>query len=122
MTLMQEIRGELAYHAGLSAEMQIARVYQAQGFVLRDARWRDGAGEIDLVMSRPGLLVFVEVKKARDFATAASRLTAQQMKRIYSAAEAYLLAMDNPPEEARIDAALVDATGAWEIIENAYVS
>ncbi|MEX0281514.1 MAG: YraN family protein [Arenibacterium sp.] len=120
MTMMREIRGELAYHAGLSAEMQIAKYYTAQGYELLEQRWRGGAGEIDLILANSRCVVFVEVKKARDLATAASRITMRQLQRIYVSAEEYILAMRNPPLEARIDAALVDGTGAFDVIENAY--
>jgi putative endonuclease len=36
--------------------------YRACGFRCRDRRWRRGGGEIDLIVARPGLLVFAEVK------------------------------------------------------------
>jgi len=36
--------------------------YRVHGFQCRDRRWRRAGGEIDLVVQRPGLTVFVEVK------------------------------------------------------------
>jgi putative endonuclease len=42
---------------------ELALAYlRALGFVCRDRRWRRGGGEIDLVMQRADLTVFVEVK------------------------------------------------------------
>ena len=120
MTMMREIRGEMAYHAGLSAEKQIARHYMSCGYKLLEERWRGSGGEVDLILANSQRVVFVEVKKARDMATAASRVTTAQLRRIFASAEEYLFNMTNPPDEARIDAALVDATGACDVIENAY--
>ena len=120
MTMMREIRGEIAYHAGLSAEKQIAKYYISRGYKLLEERWRGSGGEVDLILANSQRVVFVEVKKARDMATAASRVTTAQLRRIFASAEEYLFNMTNPPDEARIDAALVDATGACDVIENAY--
>lgn len=116
----RNFRGETAYHAGLSAESQIARDYQVRGYRLLKERWRGAAGEIDLIVANRDCVVFVEVKKARDFATAAARITRRQMDRIAGSAEEYLAKMPDAPAGARIDAALVNDTGFFEIVENAF--
>jgi len=113
--------GSVGYHAGRSAEAIAARNYQRRGWRLREERWRGTAGEIDLILEKPGEIVFVEVKKSRDFATAAARLSTRQQGRIYAAAGSYLgLLPTGQDTEARIDVALVDGVGAVEIIENAF--
>ncbi len=114
--------GAVSYHAGLAAEDIVARHYERQGFALRERRWRNAGGEIDLIFERAGALVFVEVKKARDFAMAAARITRRQIERIYASAGGYLACMPNGMNtDSRFDAALVNGTGAVEIVENAFV-
>lgn len=111
--------GAVSYHAGVAAEEAVGRLYEAAGYTLAARRWRSGAGEIDLIARRGDLVVFVEVKCGRDFAAAVARLGPRQLGRIAQSAEAFLanepLGTDTP---CRIDAALVDRSGACEIIEN----
>lgn len=112
--------GVLGYCAGLAAEDIVAQNYTRRGFHLKAQRWRNSAGEIDLIMGRCDLTVFVEVKKSRDFATAAARLSKRQMRRIAAGADCYLAGTpDGLNTNARIDVALVDGSGAVEVLENA---
>lgn len=108
------------YHAGLSAELAVARHYLDRGAQLRETRWRGRCGEIDLILSEGDRVVFVEVKKSRTHAAAVQRITARQLGRILRSAEDYL---GHCPKgaltEARLDVALVDAQGVIEIIPNA---
>ncbi|MEY8838840.1 YraN family protein [Cribrihabitans sp. XS_ASV171] len=114
-------RGETGYHAGLSAEERVAQHYQQRGLSVACRRWRGGGGEIDLIVRDGEIVIFVEVKKSRDFARAAERLSARQMARIHASATEFL---DGEPRgsltPARFDVALVDGMGAMEIVENAF--
>ncbi|MCP5038262.1 MAG: hypothetical protein GY945_11760 [Rhodobacteraceae bacterium] len=113
--------GKTSYLAGLSAEEIVARDYQARGNQIAAKRWRGTRGEIDLVARDDDGLVFIEVKKARDFARAAERLSQAQMKRIYAAASEFLASEpmgQNTP--VRFDVALVNASGQMQVIENAF--
>jgi len=113
--------GSVCYHAGLAAEDIVARNYSDRGFVLKAARWRGQGGEIDLIVEDADTLVFVEVKKSRDFASAAARLSRRQMQRIYASADGYLGESERGLDSnARFDVALVDQGGAVEILENAF--
>ncbi|MEM0949258.1 MAG: YraN family protein [Pseudomonadota bacterium] len=112
--------GLTAYRSGLAAEDAVWRHYARRGYALAARRWRSKAGEIDLITRKDGMVIFTEVKHARDFATAAARLGPRQLGRIVRSAEAYLA--DEPralDTVARIDVALVDGSGRIEIIENA---
>ena len=123
--------GRTSYHAGGVAEDGVWQDYMRRGHTLAARRWRPaggqrshaGAGEIDLIARKDGMVIFVEVKRARDFATAAARLGGRQMARIARSAEAFLggepQGTDTP---ARFDVALVDGTGRIEIIENAFAA
>jgi len=113
--------GLVSYQAGLCAEDIVARQYGERGFDLRAKRWRGAAGEIDLIVEDDDTLVFIEVKKSRDFATAAARVSRRQMQRIYASADGYLGETDRGMNtNARFDVALVDQRGAVEILENAF--
>jgi len=112
---------QMCYHAGLSAELQIAQDYERRGFVVTHNRWRGDAGEIDLITRDASGLVFVEVKKSRSIARAAERLNRRQMARIYASAEQFLAGEpDGQLTNVRFDVALVDDAGRFEIIENAF--
>lgn len=113
--------GAVAFHSGMAAEESVARRYLAEGMDERARRWRGPGGEIDLILGDGERLIFVEVKKARDFAAAAARVTQRQQRRIYASAGAYLADMPKGQDtEARFDVALVDCNGEVEILENAF--
>ena len=119
--LARQHQGQMAYHGGMAAEQTIAQDYERRGFELANRRWRGQGGEIDLVLRDGASLIFVEVKKARDFARAAASLSARQMQRIYLAAEEFLAGEPNGSlTEVRFDVALVDNHGQTQIIENAF--
>ncbi|MEE9387018.1 MAG: YraN family protein [Paracoccaceae bacterium] len=113
--------GAVSYHAGLAAEAQVAADYVRRGYAMCQQRWRSQGGEIDLIARDGDGYIFVEVKKSRNFARAVERLSQRQLQRIYNAANEFIgqmpLGLNTP---ARIDVALVDASGQIEIIENAY--
>ena len=113
--------GATGFHAGHVAEEIVARDYLGRDHLIEARRWRCSAGEIDLVMRRDEMLVFVEVKKSRSFARAVKSLSAAQIARICSAAEFYLA---QTPRGAltpvRFDLATVDQYGAVDVIENAF--
>lgn len=112
--------GQVSYLSGLTAEEQVARRYADRGLALCETRWRGPGGEIDLIFRDGTQLVFVEVKKARDHASAAARVTPRQLARIAASAEAYAARMPGGIGTGlRIDVALVDARGRIEVIENA---
>ena len=113
--------GRISYLAGLSAEDHVARDYQARGLPITAKRWRGSRGEIDLIARDGDGLIFIEVKKSRDFIRAAERLIHAQMKRIYGAASEFLAGEpmgQNTP--VRFDVALVNQSGKMEVIENAF--
>ncbi len=120
-TQTRKRRGRRSYNAGRAAEEIALRSFEAAGYELAEARWRGEAGEIDLILKRGDLTVFVEVKRARCFASAAQRIRPEQMTRIAQAAEEYAGRLaQGRLSEMRIDVALVNEIGACEIIENAF--
>ena len=114
-------RGALGHQAGLSAELRVARAYEARGCTVLQRRWRGAAGEIDLILRDGEALIFVEVKKSRSFARAAERLSIAQMHRIAAAAAEFLGSQPRGQlTDMRIDVALVDGSGEVRLLENAF--
>jgi len=115
--------GATSYHNGCAAESAVERQYGASGYTTLATRWRGGGGEIDLILGHPetGEVIFVEVKKSHDFAAAAARVSARQIGRIMTSAAQFLGTQPNGQNtEARFDVALVNQSGAVEILENAF--
>ncbi|MCK0137666.1 YraN family protein [Aliiroseovarius sp. F47248L] len=112
--------GLVSYLSGRAAEDAIATDYDRRGQPVEARRWRGKYGEVDLIARDGETVVFVEVKKSRDFLRAAQRITPAQLERIHATACEYL---ENEPKgqmtPCRFDMALVNAQGATEIIENA---
>jgi len=117
----RSVRSSVSYHAGQAAEQQVAVEYQRRGYTIAQHRWRGAGGEIDLIARDADGVVFIEVKKSASFDMAAARISPRQIDRIYASAAQFL---EHEPggqlTNARFDAALVDATGAVQIIENAF--
>lgn len=113
-------RGAIAYRTGLAAEETTARDYEARGGKIAARRWRGRSGEIDLIARQGDSVVFIEVKQARDFETAAQRLGDRQTQRLFSAAAEYLAGEPRGLDtQSRFDVALVDGAGHLMIMENA---
>lgn len=112
--------GKLSYLAGQSAEFQVAADYQRRGHQLLAQRWRGRAGEVDLIFSAGREVVFVEVKKARNFEAAALRISQRQQQRICLAAQEYLGTLPRGLlTPMRVDAAFVNGHGDVQVLENA---
>jgi putative endonuclease len=111
--------GKVSYLSGLAAEDAVARDYARRGHGLAARRWRGSRGELDLVLRDGEGLIVVEVKKARDFAAAASRITRHQLERIYGTVSEFVAGEPRGQlTDVRFDVALVDGTGRMEILEN----
>lgn len=112
--------GAVSYQAGNAAERQVASHYAGRGMTIAARRWRGQGGEIDLVARDGGALVFIEVKKSRNHARAAERLSMRQIQRLFDAAGEYMATCPAGLDtNARFDIALVDSVGRIEILENA---
>lgn len=114
--------GSVGYYAGLVAEDVVAHDYARRGRAVAARRWRGKGGEIDLIVRDGDCVVFVEVKKSRDFARAAGRLSRRQMDRLCVAATEFI---GTEPKgqltDMRFDLAMVNGQGAVQIIENAFM-
>lgn len=122
MNAQRSMTGRTAHLSGLAAEEGVLRHYLRAGLQIVARRWRGRGGEIDLIARSSDGYVFIEVKAARDLATAAERLSTRQMGRLALAAQEFLGGvaggLANPM---RIDVALVDGQGRIEVCENAVI-
>lgn len=76
-----------AVRAGRLAEWLAAWMFRLQGFRVLGRNVRTPAGEIDLVVRRGKLVVFVEVKRRPDGGAALIALSREQQRRIGRAAQ-----------------------------------
>lgn len=119
---VRQYRGQLAHATGLAAEGQVLRHYLRAGLDIVAQRWRGQGAEIDLIARDGDRYVFIEVKAARSLATAATRLSMRQMRRLAAAAEEFLCGVSGGlGNELRFDVALVDRQGRIDIVENALI-
>lgn len=113
-------RGHRNFLSGMAAEAAVARTYEAAGMVVVQRRWRGRSGEVDLIVRNGAEIIFVEVKKSRDFARASEQLQPRQMSRLMRAGEEFVggepTGLLTPM---RFDVALMDDRGRIQILENA---
>ena len=79
-----------AFLRGVSAEGRASLYLAAKGYRTLARRWKSPAGELDLVVKRGKLIVFVEVKTSATLDSAAEPVLPGQRGRIPAAAEAWL--------------------------------
>lgn len=110
-----------AFLLGVSAESRASLFLSAKGYRTLAKRWKSSVGEIDLVVKRGQLIVFVEVKARAALDAAAEAVLPRQQRRIIAAAEAWLAAH---PEHAgydmRFDAILVAPGRMPQHIQSAF--
>ena len=112
----------VTHSAGKRAEW-LALVYLlCKGYRLVARRYKCPAGEVDLIVARRKLVVFVEVKFRADRNIAAFSITPEQQSRIIRAAQYWTVKNQrDKPEVMRFDVVLL-APWRWPLhIENAFV-
>jgi putative endonuclease len=104
---------QVAFRLGLSAETRAAALLLAKGYRIVARRWRCPVGEVDLVVRRGRVLVFVEVKARGHVDDAAEAVTPRQQRRIAAAAAAWLASHPHDADrDVRFDVVLV---APWRI-------
>ncbi len=96
--------------------------YRAAGYRIVAANWRCREGEVDLVVARGRLLVFVEVKARRTdrFGVPAEAVTPAKQRRLRVVAARYIEATGARPSALRFDVVSILA-GRLEVIEAAFL-
>ena len=105
---------------GARAERRAAWFYRLRFFRVVERNWRGGGGEIDLIVRRGALLVFVEVRFRGSGSLAAAHETIDSAKRarIVRAAEHYLLLEAKSNVVVRFDVIVFDATNGWRTMKH----
>lgn len=83
---------DTGYQKGLWAEWRAAAYFRLRGYRILVRRYKSKLGEIDLIVEKSGLLVFVEVKLRRTLDDAAEAIHFRNQSRVRAAAELYLQA------------------------------
>lgn len=80
------------HQLGQYAEKMAAHYLKSCGFLILDSRFRTPRGEVDLVVARGTLLIFVEVKAraSPSFGSGAEAVNALKLFRISRVAEEYI--------------------------------
>src|SRR5258708_27849069 len=108
---------------GKRGEALAASALEKAGYVIRERNWRCSAGEIGMVASQRGEIVFIEVRARADGLDAAlESIGARKRAKLIRLAEIYLQMHDLDDAAFRIDVIAVNlGSGATEtqIIENA---
>lgn len=90
---------------GAGYEQKAADFFRGLGFEILDRSWQAGHREIDLIVRKGNLVVFVEVKSASGnaFGHPVERVDKTKVRRLSSAAQQYLLAKDLEGVDLRFD-------------------
>lgn len=114
------MKRQLAEKSGRQGEMRAALWLRAKGWQVLDRRVRTGAGEIDLVVKRGGVVAFVEVKWRRRRADLDHAIDEHRLSRVAAAAEAVAHLYATKGEDIRIDVILLAPGSLPRHIANAW--
>ncbi len=96
-----------AFLLGHDAEFWAAALLMLKGYSIQARRFQAAGAEIDLIASRFGTLVFVEVKARASLDDALISISPEKLRRIARGARAYLGRLPRMPRTIRCDAILV---------------
>lgn len=106
---------------GRWGEARAATEYRRRGYAVLAQNWRTSAGELDLIVSRDGIIVFSEVKTRRSdrYGPAASAVGPEKQRRIRRLAAQWIA--ENQPRRRDIRFDVVAITGVRvDVIESAF--
>jgi putative endonuclease len=106
---------------GRAGEAEAAMFLAAQGWRVIAERVKTKAGEIDLIVRRPGLVAFVEVKWRARAATLGDAIDERRLARVARAVEIVWQDYASEGEDIRIDVILLAPGRKPTHIENAWM-
>lgn len=106
--MLTKAQRQKSYKRGLAAESLAMLYLLAKGYRPLSTRYKTPVGEIDLIMKRGNMLVFVEVKHRAKQLDAAHAVHAHNRSRVVRAAQYYLSAHpDLTSHQVRFDVCLL---------------
>jgi putative endonuclease len=104
---------------GVQAEEAMAAWYLAQGYEIVARNWRTKSGEIDIVASRDGTIVIVEVKarSSARFGTGLDAITPTKLARLHRLGRAFVREHNLVGQTMRVDVASW-VNGTWDIVHD----
>ena len=121
MNIARKARGTRSQRGGIAAESAACVALEQDGWSILARRLQTGAGEIDIVADKNGLLAIIEVKSRKTLSDAAYAVSARQRARLIAAAEALLaLHPDWGDGGVRFDVIVVDGEGKIRRISDAF--
>jgi putative endonuclease len=114
------LKRQAADAAGRRGERYAAAWLERRGWEVLARRVRTKAGEVDLVVRRPGLVAFVEVKVRRTPAELDHAIDAARLARVAAAAELLIADYAAAGEDVRVDVMLLAPGCRPRVIENAW--
>lgn len=106
---------------GRSYEKLAALFFKQNGYEIIEQNWRAGHKEIDLIVKKEDLLVFVEVKasSSKKFGHPSERVDAKKIANLTKAAQQYIIAHDIKDVDFRFDV-VTFLDGQLEYYPNAF--
>jgi len=121
VTIARQARGTRSQRGGLAAEAAACTALVHDGWTILARRLQTGAGEIDIVADKDGLLAIIEVKSRQTLSQAAYAVSPRQRARLIGAAEALLATHSEwGLSGVRFDVMLVDQDGRIRRIIDAF--
>ena len=111
---------EVAERRGREAEAQAAQWFMQQGWQVLGERVETQLGEIDLIVRRPGMVAFVEVKWRRRAADLADAIDERRLSRVAAAVEVVAHEYVEEGDDLRIDVLLLAPGARPRHIANAW--
>lgn len=94
---------------GTYGEDLVSKKLEQDGFSIVDRNYRKQFGEIDIIATKPELIVFVEVKmRRRSYFHLSELITYSKQQKIISVANYYLARYNHTDKVAQFDVALVE--------------
>lgn len=87
---------------GYLGEKYVAQYLEGKGYALMDRNYRKPWGEVDLIVKKDGVLVFVEVKASRAYRAGFEpevRANPEKMAKVHRTARTYLAQMRYPEDQ-----------------------
>ncbi len=90
---------------GHKYESLAAEFYLQQGFEIRERNWRSGHKELDIIVARDDLIIFVEVKStfSKEFGHPAGWVDRRKARNLIEAANRYIVEKNITGSDLRFD-------------------